>query len=100
MWTTPVRVFNTVNEALSVFSKDGCEAVIADRPVLEHFASLEANRGKSEVLAQKLTEEPLGFIFSRKRANLAREFNRALAEVRESGEYAALVDKWFGAHRP
>ena len=97
--TTSLRLFSSIHEALVTFSGGGCDAVIGDWPMLAHYADQPDTPKQCEVLPEKLTSEPLGFVFSRKHPNLVHEFNRALAEARESGEYQALVDKWFPPRR-
>ena len=40
----------------------------------------------------------MGMIVSKQNTALQAELNKALAELKQNGEYQALYKKWFGDH--
>ncbi len=94
---TAVRSFNTVNEAFLELENAGCRAVVGDLPVNGYFMRTRGEAsGKFTHIASPARIEELGLIFPRKNAQVRAQFNAALKEIKESGEYQDIYAKWFG----
>ncbi len=90
--------FNAVNEAYLELQNMGCKAVITDRPVTAYFMSQKKGNAKRFVhLPETLDAEQFGFAVSRKNPQLVKRVDKAIDELRASGEFKAVYEKWFGA---
>ena len=58
-------------------------------------ASLELKNGGAKTVGERMEAEPYG-IAVKKGSKLAGDLNKALAELKKSGEYDKLYTKWFG----
>ncbi len=89
--------FNAINEAYLELQNMGCKAVITDRPVTAYFMSQRKGSAKRFVhLPQTLDAEQFGFAVTQKKPGLVKRLNKALNELRASGEFQAVYRKWFG----
>jgi len=70
------------------------DAVVYDAPVLKYFANT-IGKGKVEVVG-KLFEQQYYGIAVRQGSPLREEINRDLLALEESGDYASVIEKWFG----
>ncbi|MBQ9241514.1 MAG: basic amino acid ABC transporter substrate-binding protein [Duodenibacillus sp.] len=93
---TAVRSFNTAGETFLELGNGGCQAVVGDRPVNDYYMRVAKDAEKFAHSAGTLRSEDYGIIFGRKKADIRAQFNAALKEIKESGEYRDLYVKWFG----
>lgn len=89
-----VKAFNTQDEAALELKNGGCDALIGDAPVIEYYMT-KAGKDFAKTVGEKMEAEPYG-IAVKKDSKLADDFNKALAELKKSGEYDKLYTKWFG----
>jgi polar amino acid transport system substrate-binding protein len=69
------------------------DALLQDLPVnLEHTKT-----GKFEIVEQYDTDESYGLAIKKGNAKLVEDVNAQLAELKSSGEYKKLYDKYFTA---
>ena len=73
---------------------EAVDAVVYDAPVLRYYANT-IGKGKVEVVGKLFDRQYYG-IAVRQGSPLREEINRDLLALEESGEYAAIMEKWFG----
>lgn len=93
-----VREFNNAPEAFMELQAGGVEVVINDKPVNDYYLAQAAAKGVKSV-EKTLTSEDYGIAVDKKNAELAQQISKALAEVKQSGEYDTIYQKWFGAKK-
>lgn len=93
-----VREFNNAPEAFMELQAGGVEVVINDKPVNDYYLAQAAAKGVKSV-EKTLTSEEYGIAVDKKNAALAKEISKALGEVKQSGEYDKIYQKWFGAKK-
>lgn len=69
------------------------EAVVTGQPAAKVYAK---EKGGVKVLDQLLTHEEYSIGTRKEDDTLNKEFNAALKRLKENGEYAKIVKKWFG----
>lgn len=89
-----VKAFNTQDEASLELKNGGADAVIGDAPVVEYYMT-KAGKDFAKTVGERMESEPYG-IAVKKGSKLAGDLNKALAELKKSGEYDKLYTKWFG----
>lgn len=89
-----VKAFNTQDEASLELKNGGADAVIGDAPVIEYYMT-KAGKDFAKTVGERMEAEPYG-IAVKKGSKLAGDLNKALAELKKSGEYDKLYTKWFG----
>ena len=89
-----VKAFNTQDEAALEVKNGGADAVIGDAPVIEYYMT-KAGKDFAMTVGEKMEAEPYGMAV-KKDSKLAGDLNKALAELKKSGEYDKLYTKWFG----
>ena len=89
-----VKAFNTQDEASLELKNGGADAVIGDAPVIEYYMT-KAGKDFAKTVGERMEAEPYG-IAVKKGSKLAGDLNKALAELKKSGEYDKLFTKWFG----
>jgi polar amino acid transport system substrate-binding protein len=87
--------FKTATDALAALQAGNVDAVVNDLPVT---AALVKDEAKGLAIVKEIpTGEQYGFGISKDNPELLKAFNEAMAKVKESGEYDAIYEKWFGA---
>ncbi|MDR3289741.1 MAG: transporter substrate-binding domain-containing protein [Rickettsiales bacterium] len=64
-----------------------------DIPALAYLKS--KGKGKLKIVGDKINPKNAGMAFNKKNTALLKEINKALKEVRSSGEYKKIYDKWI-----
>lgn len=72
---------------------DRVEAVVTGQPAAKVYAK---EKGGVKVLDQLLTHEEYSIGTRKEDDTLNKEFNAALKRLKANGEYAKIVNKWFG----
>ena len=90
-----LSLFERIEDAYEMLEAGRVEAVVYDFPVLSHHV-FNGGRGKVRLVGPVFQHEPYGIAFP-PRSPLRERVNRALLNILESGEYARLHAKWFGA---
>ena len=94
-----VVTFNHAGEATLELSNGGADAVLNDKPVTDYILTQQPKIAAATIhLPELLTADPMGMIVSKQNTALQAELNKALAELKQNGEYQALYKKWFGGH--
>lgn len=91
-----VKNFNVNGEACLELKNKGVDAVIGDLPVEQWFLK----NGGSEyamIVGDTITAEDYGIATAKSNPELAKKIDAALDEMKKSGEYDKLYEKWFGS---
>ncbi|MEE9313656.1 MAG: transporter substrate-binding domain-containing protein [Rhizobiaceae bacterium] len=86
-----------IEAAYDLLSKGKIEAIVHDAPVLLFYAGQEG-AGKTKIAGSVFQEEDYGIVLPND-SKLREPINRAILNLFESGEYAALYAKWFGTRQ-
>lgn len=90
------RGFNHIADAIAALTNGAADAVVYDAPVLQYHASHDG-KGKVQVSGPVFHAEAYGILF-RPNEPLRKAVNGALLHLRETGEYEALRQHWFGTN--
>lgn len=90
-----VKTFNTNAEVFLELQNKGADAVIIDKPVAGYYLVNHKDAG-AKLVGDTMEAESYGFAM-KKDSKLTAEVNKALAELKENGEYKKIYEKWFGA---
>ena len=94
-----VREFNASPETFMELKNNGVDAVVNDLPVVQYF--IKTNGAKDfKMVGEVLSAESYGIAMNLKNTELAAEVNKALADLKKSGEYDKIYEKWFGQKSP
>jgi polar amino acid transport system substrate-binding protein len=89
-----VERFNKGSETVLALKQDKVDAVVIDSQPAQKF--VEANDG-IVILDEPLTEEEYAIAVNMENTELLDNINGALAELKESGELQAIIDKYISA---
>lgn len=89
-----LKLFPNIDNAFLELATGRVDAVVHDTPNLQYFANT-AGKGQVKVTGSLKSGDFYGIAFP-KGSELVPVVNKALATLRESGEYAAIYEKWFG----
>ena len=93
---TTGAAFNTTSEAFMDLNVKNADAVVLDRPVLAYFLKTKPRVAKNLQLSTEIADaEHFGFAVKKGNAELLQKLNAALEELKKSGEFAKIEDKWF-----
>lgn len=90
-----VTEFNTNTESAMELVNGGVDAVINDSPVIGYYLA----QGGSEVaktVGDVMEAEQYGIAVKKDNTKLLEDINKALADLKASGEYDKLYKTWFG----
>ncbi|MCF0254616.1 MAG: basic amino acid ABC transporter substrate-binding protein, partial [Duodenibacillus sp.] len=90
-----VREFNSIVDAFLDLKNKGVDAVINDKPTNEYFIE-KKGRAYAEAYDGDFEVEYLGIAARLGDKELQAKIDGGLAEIKASGEYAAIYKKWFG----
>ncbi len=85
---------NTIDLALLNLQNKRIDAVVGDAPVLKYMI-FKSFRGLKTV-GRRFTDEKFGIAVAQGNEALVAEINKALKNIKESGEYDQIHEKWFG----
>jgi ABC-type amino acid transport substrate-binding protein len=86
--------FEDAEQMYNALDVKAVDAVVYDAPVLRYYTNTKG-RGKVEVVGKLFDRQYYGIVVQQGSA-LREEINRDLLALEESGEYAAILEKWFG----
>ena len=102
-----VLEFDTLNESFAMVKDGGAVAFINDRPVIEYlfltgqkniFPLVKSVDGL-KIFDENLTQEEYGVAVRTDDKELLQKIDAALQELKQSGEYQKIYDKWFAASK-
>lgn len=86
------QYFNSVLDAALAVKAGKAEAVAYDEPILRNIA---ARNGGLVVLDEMITHDKYGFGISLENPSLKNDIDAVLAEMKQSGDYAAMQQRWL-----
>ena len=90
-----VLEFDSLNDKFSIIKHWNAAALITDRPVIEYALSSDKSIDGLKVVGKNLTHEEYGIGLRKADTKLQQEINAALKNLKNSGEYDKIYDKWF-----
>lgn len=93
-----VTAFNTQAEASMELKNGGADAVINDAPVVEYYLAQGGNQ-HAKCVGEKMDAEQYAIAVKMGNDKLAADIDKAMAEMKKSGEYDKIYSKWFGAQQ-
>ncbi len=87
--------FDDWTAAFTAVMSGQCQAVVCDLPVEQWMVS--SSFTGMEIIKEVPTGEQFGIAVSKDNPGLTAAINEALADIRATGEYDELYEKWFGA---
>lgn len=93
-----LKEYDTIDLALLDLLNKNLDAVVVDTPVAADYAlASEQFSGKLKIVGEPFTDEYYGLTVQRgDPSGLAALFNAGLANVKASGEYDKIYEKWIG----
>jgi lysine-arginine-ornithine-binding protein len=89
-----VRKYNTIDLALLDLKNGRIDAVVSDAPVLKYMIFQSFRDLKTT--GKRFTDEKFGIALAQGSTDLRAAINTALKNIRASGEYDSIHQKWFG----
>ena len=89
-----VKTYDKVTEAFHDLTIGRVDAVVVDELVGRYYISTSPEN--YSVLAQKLTDEPVGMGFKKEDAELQATVQKAFDELKSDGTLSEISKKWFG----
>ena len=86
--------FESADEMYKALLVKAVDAVVYDAPVLRYYATT-TGKGKVEVVGTMFDRQYYG-IAVRQGSPLREDINRDILALVESGDYIAIIEKWFG----
>ena len=93
-----LKLFPNIDNAFLELATGRVEAVVHDTPNLQYFANT-AGKGQVKVVGSLRSGDFYGIAFP-KGSELVPVVNKALATLRDNGQYQEIYEKWFGANAP
>ncbi|MCH3950212.1 MAG: basic amino acid ABC transporter substrate-binding protein [Acidaminococcus sp.] len=91
-----VKTFDSSDLACLELKNGGADAVVSDLPVLQYFLKQGGSKYAKSVGTPKKGDF-YGIATAKSNKELCEKLNKALAELKQSGEYQKIYDKWFKA---
>ncbi|WP_223068837.1 glutamate ABC transporter substrate-binding protein [Paenibacillus caui] len=88
-----VLEFDNYQDAFSALKAGQGDALTTDDAILYGMAAQDPNY---EVVGKPFTDEPYGIAMRKGNSDLVKAVNDALKELKDSGEYDAIYEKWIG----
>jgi len=85
--------YDTIDDLFDAITQKRIAAVVHDAPVLEYFAATRG-RNRVRVVGTLLRPEKYGIALAAG-SPLLEDVNRSLLKLKENGDYARLLDRWF-----
>lgn len=90
-----LKLFPNIDNAFLELATGRVDAVVHDTPNLQYFANT-AGKGQVKVVGSLKSGDFYGIAFP-KGSELVPVVNKALATLRDNGQYDAIYEKWFGS---
>ena len=88
-----VQTFYSTLDMAKAFNQGQLAAIIYDKPLLEHLIKQKVI--EKGVIVQSIETEQYGIAVAKKNKELEEKLNKALADMKKSGDLDTLYTKWF-----
>jgi polar amino acid transport system substrate-binding protein len=88
--------YDNIRDMFGALERGDLDAVVHDAPILAYYAQT-TGRGRFKIVGRVFNPEKYGFAFPQNSPD-TEAVSRELLRMRESGDYADLVQVWFGAN--
>jgi polar amino acid transport system substrate-binding protein len=88
--------FDSLEQMYVALEKGDIDAIVHDAPILAYYAKTEG-KDRFQTSGRVFNPEKYGFAVP-ENSDLREQINREVLALRENGEYAKLVAKWFGSN--
>ena len=95
-----VVTFDSGAEAILNLTTENSDAVINSRPSTDYMVVQRPSLGEKIERLEPIRKSEMGMVVRKGNTELIEAVNKALAEVKADGTYAALEKKWFGYNDP
>lgn len=96
-----VREFNTSADAFMELKNGGADAVINHIPVIKYYILKNGGSASGyKIVGAPLTSASDAIAAKKENKELIDKVNKAMKELKASGEFDALYEKWFGEKPP
>ncbi len=92
-----LKLFPNIDNAFLELATGRVDAVVHDTPNVQYYANT-VGKGQVKVVGALKSGDFYGIAFP-KGSDLVPAVNKALATLRENGQYDAIYEKWFGKQR-
>jgi len=75
---------------------DRADVTIVDEPVGRYHARIDADIVVTGSIGHAMNPDPVGMVFRQKDVQLQEAVAKALRELNDNGEFARILEKWFG----
>lgn len=89
-----LRVYNAFGDAMMDLTTGRIDLVIGDAPTAETY---QKERSGYKQVGGPVQAEYYGLVFRKDNPELIKAVNQVLADLKASGEYQKIYDKWFSA---
>ena len=90
-----VQRFEEITMAFQALSKGDVDAIVNDAPTSADIIRADPDLGAT-LVGEPFTEELYGIAVRKNRSELLAAINKGLADIKASGEYDQITQKWFG----
>ncbi|MCD4838239.1 MULTISPECIES: basic amino acid ABC transporter substrate-binding protein [Neobacillus] len=90
-----VKKFKDNNLAIMELKNGGADAVVADNTVIEEYVKNNPNENFIVIEDEGAFDKEFYGVLFPKESKLKAEFDKAIKEMMENGEYAKIYKKWF-----
>ena len=87
--------FESLPLVIKEIENGGVQAMVSDSAVVANYVLLNSSKGFTMVKVPDFTEEHYGIAVAKDNQELLTVFNSALKQVKDSGEYQKIADKYF-----
>ncbi len=86
------KIYNKVSDAVADLQNGAVDALINDKPVTLEYMKKQPD--KIKIVGDTLNEETLGIAVAKDNKELLEKINKGLANIKKSGEFDKLLEKW------
>ena len=90
-----VGEYDQSGEALMELKMGGCESVLVDKTVANHYMQQQKDTTIA-VVPHLYNPKQNGFAVAKRNTELQAKLNKGLKTIRENGTYDKIYEKWFG----
>ncbi|MBS5581212.1 MAG: basic amino acid ABC transporter substrate-binding protein [Caecibacter sp.] len=95
-----VKQFDNNSEVIMELQVGGSPAAILDKPVADYFLTQDGKDKFNIIEVPNTKPEYLAFAVNKDNKDLVDQVNKAMAKLKETGEFQQIYKKWFNTEMP